>query len=294
MNGRRIISDKQNKFSRFCAIYDKIIDAWPFKVESCFIETRLGRTHALIAGDAHAPPLVLLHGGNSTAIMWADFLKQLASGYRLIAVDLICDYGKTVYQKPVKKVDDYLVWLEELLLSLGLKSAFFAGFSYGGWLVINLCLHKPELVQKASCYAPAGGLIPLSKRFLLQAAWTFIFPQKKIIKDFFLNASHPSLHSDPEYIKEVDELVELVEAGRKLRANFVSPRVLTDVQLSSIVTPVQLFIGDSEVICDPHQAVKRAKNCFKSAETFLLADASHDLMYTYKEFLCRKIIEFFD
>ena len=286
------VAGQNAEFLRFCEIYDKIVAGWDFEVQSRYVSTEFGRTHTLMAGDADAPPLVLLHGGNSTSIMWEEFFRKLASNFRVIAVDLIWDYGKTCYQKPVKKVEDYLKWLEDLLKAIGIKKAYFAGFSYGGWVLINLCLHRPERVLKATFYAPAGGLTPLSLKFMMQAAWTFVFPQKKVIKEFFLSASHQNLHSDPDYIKEVDELVELVEAGRKLKASFLPPRVFTDQELSSLETPIQIFIGEHEVIYNAHKAIDRAKKCIKSAESFLLINASHDLVYTYKDYLCKQIADF--
>jgi pimeloyl-ACP methyl ester carboxylesterase len=50
--------------------YDQLLAYWPTKPEHSDIRTAYGSTHVLNTGPTDAPPLVLLHGINSTSTFW--------------------------------------------------------------------------------------------------------------------------------------------------------------------------------------------------------------------------------
>lgn len=48
-------------------LYDSVLDSLGIEYEERMVETRFGSTHILVSGPKNAPPVILLHGGNSFA-----------------------------------------------------------------------------------------------------------------------------------------------------------------------------------------------------------------------------------
>ena len=74
------------------ALYRQVLDGWPTPRDELRLPTREGETFVVACGPRDAPPLVLLHGGQSTAAVWMfDYL--LWSSFRCYAVDMIGEAG---------------------------------------------------------------------------------------------------------------------------------------------------------------------------------------------------------
>ena len=54
-------------------------------VESRYVDTASLRVHYLHAGEAHNPPVVLLHGFPQTSHMWRHQIAALAERYEVVA-----------------------------------------------------------------------------------------------------------------------------------------------------------------------------------------------------------------
>ncbi|GGV36479.1 hypothetical protein GCM10010182_70780 [Actinomadura cremea] len=60
-------------------------------------------------GPADAPPLVLLHGGGTTAAVWYANVAELTRRHRLYAVDRIGEPGRSIRgERPPRTVPDLL------------------------------------------------------------------------------------------------------------------------------------------------------------------------------------------
>jgi pimeloyl-ACP methyl ester carboxylesterase len=100
---------------------------------SRFVEIEGERVHFVEAGDACAPPVVLVHGLASSNFVWHDVIVPLAAeGFRVIAPDMI---GFGFSAKP--RDGDYTIEsqarvLIHLLDALGIERATLIGSSYGG------------------------------------------------------------------------------------------------------------------------------------------------------------------
>jgi len=116
---------------------------------SCFIDVDGVRVHYQEAGDEHAPAMVLIHGFASSTLVWSKvFLKLAASGYRVIALDML-GYGYSA--KP--RNGEYTIpgqakLLTRLLDHLGIPRAILVGSSYGGAVAATCALDYPERVEK--------------------------------------------------------------------------------------------------------------------------------------------------
>jgi pimeloyl-ACP methyl ester carboxylesterase len=132
--------------------------------------TSLDRTFVRMSGPFGAPPLVLLPGMSAHSLLWAPNIAALSDVYRTYAVDRIGDVGRSESTRPVRCLDDFMDWLDELFRALELGDAInLVGLSYGGWLAAQCALRFPERIHKLILLAP-GGVLPPAIGFMLRGS----------------------------------------------------------------------------------------------------------------------------
>jgi pimeloyl-ACP methyl ester carboxylesterase len=116
---------------------------------SRFVDLDGVRVHYQEAGESRAPALVLIHGFASSTLVWSKvFLELAASGFRVIAVDML-GYGYS--GKP--RNGEYTIGgqarlITQLLDRLRITRATFVGSSYGGAVAATCALDYPNRVEK--------------------------------------------------------------------------------------------------------------------------------------------------
>ncbi|MGP3976382.1 alpha/beta fold hydrolase [Streptomyces sp. 8N114] len=155
---------------RFRAAYDAVLDHWPRETERLGLTSPHGTTHVLACGPAEAPPLLLLHGGGTTAAGWYATAAGLIRTRRLYAVDRIGEPGLSESgDHPPRSVAELLEWLAGVCDGLGVPRADVCGHSYGGWLALTFALHAPDRVRKLALLDPTQCFAGFSPRYLLRA-----------------------------------------------------------------------------------------------------------------------------
>ena len=69
--------------ARYMATYEALLRKWPVAYESLHIATRYGSTHVIASGALDAPPLVLLHAFQATALAWRANVEGLSRHFRV-------------------------------------------------------------------------------------------------------------------------------------------------------------------------------------------------------------------
>jgi pimeloyl-ACP methyl ester carboxylesterase len=121
-------------------------------------------TRALRCGDG--PPLVLLHGGSMTGVVWAPLVAHLP-GRTLYLVDLPgCGWSEAFDHTGGDFAAHQAAFVGSLLDALGLERAAVVGASLGGWYALRAANALPErLLAVVALTAPAlalpGATIPL-------------------------------------------------------------------------------------------------------------------------------------
>jgi pimeloyl-ACP methyl ester carboxylesterase len=111
-------------------------------------------THLLEAGAPDAPPLLYLHGtylGN----LWLEYHQRLAERFHLFAPD-IPGFGLTERPDWMRDISDYVLYLRDLLDTLGLAQPIIVGHSLGGWMAVEVAVWFPERVGKLVLSNAAG------------------------------------------------------------------------------------------------------------------------------------------
>ena len=92
--------------------------------------------------------LVLLHGAETDADMWAPYMEGLARGRRVLAPDLPGHGGSASPDDMDCSPPGVALWLAGLLDAEGVGSAALLGHSFGGVVATSLALEMPDRVDQ--------------------------------------------------------------------------------------------------------------------------------------------------
>lgn len=146
--------------------YARCLARLPFSCVSLTLPTRHGETHALACGPEGAPPVVLLHGTEGTALSWRLQMAALRERFRVYSLDIVGTNGRSAPVRLPWTGRGYGEWLADVMDALGLESAAFAGISNGCWHIFQLALHAPGRVARAALLS-ANGFVPVRMPFRL-------------------------------------------------------------------------------------------------------------------------------
>jgi pimeloyl-ACP methyl ester carboxylesterase len=146
----------ETRHRQFLAAYDALLAGW----QPVDVRSRYGTTRVNVCGPEDAPPLMLLHGFGATSAAWCGMAGELSRAWRVHAVDLIGDAGRSVAGgQPIKTAADLTDWIESVRSALGLGSMALCGHSYGGWMALRYALQAPRrvgalaLLDPTQCFA---------------------------------------------------------------------------------------------------------------------------------------------
>ena len=91
--------------------------------------------------------MVLVHGAGGASTYWFNQLSGLSDGLRVIAIDLP-GHGKSEPLKEKPSVELYAKHVDDFIKGMKLGKVVLCGHSMGGWIVQQIVLEHPELLEK--------------------------------------------------------------------------------------------------------------------------------------------------
>ncbi len=187
-------------------------------------------------------PLILLHGGYGTGEMFAAILPQLASGRRVITVDLQ-GHGRTAdVDRPLRfqtMGDD----IAALIRHLGLAQADVMGYSLGAGTALRTAIQHPALVRRLAIVSHPvrhDGWFPESLAGFDQMGPAFAEAMKQ----------SPIYEIYSQVAPRVDDWPVLVDKmGTMLRQDYD-----WSAEVAKITAPVMLVYGDADSVRPAHIA----------------------------------------
>ncbi len=158
----------------YIAAYDSALEKWPVPYETKYVSTSYGNTHMIISGPVDGEPIIVLHGGDSEALVMSPIIPPLAQSYRVYALDVIGYAGKSRALKVIEDRAGVAEWLTGVLDELNIEKAHMVGWSMGGFLTVNYALEKPERLKKIILLAPAATFAPFSKEWHFRATLPYV------------------------------------------------------------------------------------------------------------------------
>lgn len=277
----------------FLEAYDNAMKFWPVTYEEIEITNRFGTTHVVTSGPKDAPPLVLLHGMLGTLTMWSPNIADLSKDYRVYAIDVMGQPGKSVPNEPIRDAAGFVAWLSETFNGLDLDRLYLVGMSYGAWLAIHFTLTAPERVQKLLLLSPVACFQPLVRQFILRMLPMGLFPTRLTVNSFF---GWMGINDTPGD-RVAQSQLDLTYLGMKHfrfppEAARLMPGVFSDEELRTLPVPVLLLIGEREVLYDPVKALARARRLISNFEGELVPQSSHDMCVSQHRIVDERVLAF--
>jgi pimeloyl-ACP methyl ester carboxylesterase len=220
-------------------------------------------------------------------------VEGLSRRFRVYAVDVIGQGGKSASSRALKKREDFAAWLSELFDGLGIKRAAIVGNSYGGFLALNQASLAPARVTGVVLINPGGTFVSFLPR-VLRMMWFAV-----------LGALRLRAKTTPDVAKmlgrnvrfrpdeaEWASLVSLIAFNKEMRPNATMPIVFREAELRAIRVPVMLLMGDNELLYDPHATVRLARKRMPALEAHIIPGAHHMAAMAKPEEVNAHIIEF--
>jgi len=241
------------------------------------MDTNIDGTHHVYTDRGTGTPVVLLHAFPLNRSMWDDQVAFLSQGFRVIAIDLRGHGDSKLFSTPYT-LDDLATDIKELLDSLDIQQAVFAGLSMGGYILFAFYRLFPTRVKGlilADTRAQADAADERAGR--LQMIRTAETQGPQAIADIML----PRLLSAGTIAVRSD----LVSKVRAMIVNNSPETIVADLyamidransipSLSQIACPTLIIVGELDRGTPPSDAQLMAKH-ITDARLAVLAEAAH-------------------
>lgn len=254
-------------------------DAWLAQIElpleSVHVDTRAGRTHLLVAGPEHAPPLMLVHGMNTHALFMAEQCKPLCDRYRCYFVDVPGGPGRSEGTLPHFNDGSFGRWMRELLDGLGVERVGMVGVSMGGLASLWTCAEIGERVARAVFIVPAGfvpvkftwPMLRVALRQMLLQRW----PSAASSRRFLSLMMRPGADIDARMIEVIALLFGSLKPADMSNEGLVPEPVPTEA-LAGFRGPSLVIAGSTDAFFPGEAVIARAREVLEQPQTLLLDD----------------------
>ena len=265
------------------------------------------RISTLIAGDRHAPPLLLLHGLGATKASWLTIVPSLARDYRVTVVDLP-GFGASSKPNGRYTAPWFADKMYDFLDEIGHHRTLIAGNSMGGRIAMEMAMQRPERVDGIACLCPAA---PFSRRPALQivrllrpelSVIASRLPRSQVVAGLKQLFAKPSRLHSTWYDAAVDDFLSVWRSPKARVAFFRSLRnIYLDEplgetgfwnRLSHMQTPALYVYGKHDTLITHHFAHK-IRRAVPHADVKVWADCGHVPQIEFPDRTLRAMTTFF-
>lgn len=158
----------------YLADHARRLAALTLPVEPRRVDTRHGATSLLLSGPVDAPRLVVLHGGNGSALDMAAAWGPLAELHRVAWIDIPGDPNPSAEVRLDKGTSQPGEWLADVFDGLGWSTAAVAAMSGGGAHALRAAAYMPGRIERLALVVPQGlaiASLPSLARRVLWPLW---------------------------------------------------------------------------------------------------------------------------
>ena len=228
--------------------YDKILTQWPIQNTHISVPTKHGNTFVIASGDPAAQPLILLHGSASNSATWMGDIVELGKQFRVYAVDIPGEAGKSDQIRFSWDGPAFSEWLDEVLDGLNLEKVYIGGISLGAWATIKYTIHKPNRVDKAFLLVPAG-IYPIRFGFALRLIILSLMGEwgRNQLRKFMLKGA--------EFSEEAEHFLSLI--SKYFNPRMGAPPLFSDEELHCLTSPVLYLAGVKDTMLNTPKTAER-------------------------------------
>lgn len=264
--GKHIVFKNQEGKNDVIKHYDLFLEKWALTYEKLYVDTKYGKTFVIASGEKNNPPLILLHGSGMNSVMWLRDMQEYSRNYRVYAIDILGEPGKSDENRPSLSGSCYAEWLKDVFDNLSLKKANVVGISLGAWMAIKFSVSYPEKVSKLVLLCPSG-VGPQKKSFILKAMLYGSLGEKGIDKLYYkVNGNKPI----PEEMLKYQKLI-----GKNFNYRRETIPIFSDNELKLLTMPIVLFVGAKDIMLYSDKTARRLGGLLPHAEINIYAEEGH-------------------
>jgi len=295
--------------------YEGVLETVDTPLSSKYVETRFGRTHMLACGPEEAEALILIPGTAGCAPLWRMQFAELSKHFRVYAVDVIGQPGRSEANKLSLLNDDPVLWLNDVLDELGLERAHFAGNSVGGAMAMRMGIEAPERVNKVVMLGPTG----LTRAKLPVKIWlskvvskkkdanaleddltaksvstpspkgTFGTFDRQLARLMALCTRHYRVDRSLDVYNDRTGKIDLRKGVSVLGKFFLSER---KSYLKRFNVPGLLIFGEHEMFFNPNKVAARSEKIMPGLSSVVVDNAGHGAVFDQPDEVNRLMVEF--
>ncbi|MGP8297753.1 alpha/beta fold hydrolase [Streptomyces inhibens] len=275
-------------FERFAAVYREAMGQLPEPDEQRTVQTAFGKVRVYRFGTGQQVPLVLMPGRGSCTPLWRTNLPGLVkSGRPVYAVDGLGEPGCSSQSAPMTSAADQAAWIDEMLGRLELPSAHLLGVSIGGWLALQVAIHRPERIASVITLDPANSFAALSWKMIVVSLGSVIPGMPEGLRNRLLGWISGGIDNASDHIEG-----RLIAAGmRDFKVSFPAPARPSDDELRSLGVPVLALIAGKSIAHNPEKAAARAR-MVRDCTVEVWPEASHAINGEYPERIAERVDAF--
>ena len=300
-------------YKKMMSWYNRVQDEISVDHESIFADTRFGKTHIILAGKNNQKSILLIPGVAGCAPLWRHQINAFSEHFRVLAIDIVGQPGKSAANPPSVFNDDFTDWLEDIIHSLNLEKPHIIGVSTGGTTAMDMAIRKPDLIDKTVMCGPTGlarARLPF-RQWLLTArkkntdalsddltASSFSKPRsgetfgsfdRQLARGMALGTKHYRVDKSLGVYSEKSSRVDFIKALKVIGKFFFS---VDKKRLKSFRNKGLLIFGEFEVLYNPWKISKRLEKLIPSLQIEIIKDAGHAAIYDQPEAVNEVVLDF--
>lgn len=278
--------DKAHK--AYYEAYDETLQKWGVAYEDLYITTSKGIAHVLLSGPKDGTPVVLLHGLSASSTMWYPNAKALAKHFRIFAIDLIIEPGKSHKTADFENIEEVRAWYEEVFWALKLDSFHLIGTSRGGWLATDIALKSKRNIKSLILLSPVQTFmwIPPSAD-LMKNILNIFYSKEKGVWRTMETLSKDASKIDKTYMRQYRLGLRNDTEDKFL----VQMKPFPNKELSTLKMPVLVLIGDDDMFNTKH-TIKLTEKYLPRGRGEVISNSGHFLSVDQPEIVDKKMIDF--
>jgi|SRR5690554_1436649 len=268
--------------------YDKVLQNWNVDYEELYIPTTNGTAHVIVCGPKSGEPVVLLHGMSSSSTMWYPNAKALSEEFRLFAIDLIIEPGKSNKTADFEDLDAVTAWYQEILWALNLESYHLIGTSRGGWLATNLAMQSKRDIRSLILLSPAQTIIwiPPSSELVKNIANIFYSKEKQITRTMSTMSAEPE-NIDEDFLKQY----HIAKEHDTLNKFVIQMKPFANKEFKKLKMPVLVLVGDNDIM-NNEKSLELIEKHMPYGKGEIIENSGHFLSIDQPEEVNQKMMDF--
>ena len=283
----KVYKSKQGEIA-LTNLYEKQLTSLNVPYEDLWAETRYGVAHIIKLGKPDGKPLLLFHGGNSTAPYYLAGFKSLFGHFCIYAVDTVGHPGKSAPIILSPKTEAYGEWASDVISGLGFQKMYCMGGSYGGGILAKLMCVAPEKIEKAVLIVPSGIANVSTLNITMKMAIPMIFYILTKKEYWFKKAVLPMAIEEKNIDEDSYEMIK--NSFEHVVVKVGMPSNVPLKKLKNCYVPTLLIAAEKDCMFPGKKVIERGKKAIPNLKTIMMYGQGH--LHALSDEVMRSILEF--